>query len=244
MSSFLHALRSAADPIAACLKFVLVWAAAADESVDDAEMALIAAAAPDRTGSPTAREILRFVEPRNLASDAGAFAIFRQTIKPEYRERFLELVIGIMTADGRMAHSEVHALRFLADLLEISPGRLNALYSSDAGKDLPTPPDISDPAWWDALEARRHSSESASSSTGSRSDDSKGAQPDSRRQAWAVLGLVEGASLDEIRTAYRRLASVHHPDRFAGMGTGAVHAATATFQRIQSAYETLSRGST
>jgi len=207
-------------------------------------MALIAAAAPDRAGSPTAHEILRYIEPRNLPSDAGVFAIVRQTIKPEYRERFLELVIGVMTADGRMAHSEVHALRFLADLLEISPSRLNALYVADAGEDLPAPPDISDPAWWDAIEARRRSRESSSSSTGSRSGSSKGGQPQGRREAWAVLGLVEGASPDEIRTAYRRLASVHHPDRFAGMGTGAVHAATATFQRIQAAYETLSRGAT
>jgi len=49
--------------------------------------------------------------------------------------------------------------------------------------------------------------------------------------AYETLGVPKGASEEEIKKAYRRLASAHHPDK--GGDTG-------KFQEIQSAYETLS----
>ena len=48
--------------------------------------------------------------------------------------------------------------------------------------------------------------------------------------AYETLGVPKGASEEEIKKAYRRLASAHHPDK--GGDTG-------KFQEIQSAYETL-----
>lgn len=49
--------------------------------------------------------------------------------------------------------------------------------------------------------------------------------------AYDILGVPKGASDDEIKKAYRRLAAKHHPDRGGD---------TAKFQEIQSAYDTLS----
>ena len=49
--------------------------------------------------------------------------------------------------------------------------------------------------------------------------------------AYETLGVPKGASEDEIKKAYRRLAAKHHPDRGGD---------TAKFQEIQGAYETLS----
>jgi curved DNA-binding protein len=49
--------------------------------------------------------------------------------------------------------------------------------------------------------------------------------------AYETLGVPKGASEEEIKKAYRRLASAHHPDK--GGDTG-------KFQEIQSAYDTLS----
>ena len=49
--------------------------------------------------------------------------------------------------------------------------------------------------------------------------------------AYETLGVPKGASEEEIKRAYRRLASAHHPDKGGGD--------TAKFQEIQSAYETL-----
>jgi DnaJ-class molecular chaperone len=48
---------------------------------------------------------------------------------------------------------------------------------------------------------------------------------------YEILGLQQGCSPEEIKKAYRRLASQHHPDKGGD---------TATFQNIQAAYETLS----
>jgi len=46
-----------------------------------------------------------------------------------------------------------------------------------------------------------------------------------------TLGVAKNATPDEIKKAYRKLASQHHPDRGGD---------TATFQKIQAAYDTLS----
>jgi curved DNA-binding protein len=48
---------------------------------------------------------------------------------------------------------------------------------------------------------------------------------------YSILGLQQGCSPEEIKKAYRRLASQHHPDKGGD---------TATFQNIQAAYEVLS----
>lgn len=48
--------------------------------------------------------------------------------------------------------------------------------------------------------------------------------------AYETLGVPKGASEDEIKRAYRKLAAKHHPDRGGD---------TAKFQEVQSAYETL-----
>ena len=49
--------------------------------------------------------------------------------------------------------------------------------------------------------------------------------------AYETLGVPKGASEDEIKKAYRKLAAKHHPDRGGD---------TAKFQEIQTAYDTLS----
>lgn len=48
---------------------------------------------------------------------------------------------------------------------------------------------------------------------------------------YELLGISKSATQDEIKLAYRKLASKHHPDKGGD---------TATFQQIQAAYETLS----
>jgi len=48
---------------------------------------------------------------------------------------------------------------------------------------------------------------------------------------YQTLGVAKSSSLEEIKSAYRKLASKHHPDKGGD---------TATFQKIQAAYEILS----
>lgn len=48
---------------------------------------------------------------------------------------------------------------------------------------------------------------------------------------YSTLGVAKNATPDDIKKAYRRMAGIHHPDKGGD---------TATFQKIQQAYETLS----
>ena len=57
------------------------------------------------------------------------------------------------------------------------------------------------------------------------------AQPDH----YKTLGVAEGASADEIKKVYRKLAKKYHPD-----ATGGDKAKETKFKEISEAYETLS----
>ena len=56
---------------------------------------------------------------------------------------------------------------------------------------------------------------------------------------YAVLGLEATAPDDELKSAFRRLAAQHHPDKVAHLGQGAVDSSTRRFREIQDAYEAL-----
>lgn len=51
------------------------------------------------------------------------------------------------------------------------------------------------------------------------------------------LGLSPDASDADVKRAYRQLAAIHHPDRVAHLGPGAVEQASRRFQEIREAYD-------
>lgn len=59
--------------------------------------------------------------------------------------------------------------------------------------------------------------------------------------AYKALGLEKSASDADIKTAYRRLAREHHPDKVAAMGEQYQQAAKEKFQKIQEAYEIIKK---
>jgi DnaJ-domain-containing protein 1 len=61
---------------------------------------------------------------------------------------------------------------------------------------------------------------------------------------YSILGLPEGATVEEIKKAYRELCTANHPDRVRGSGLGQdfVEFATENMMRINSAYAQLTKG--
>ena len=56
---------------------------------------------------------------------------------------------------------------------------------------------------------------------------------------YAVLGLTPLATADEVKRAFRQLASIEHPDRMAHLGPGATALASERFRRLKEAYDAL-----
>jgi len=54
-----------------------------------------------------------------------------------------------------------------------------------------------------------------------------------------ILGLEPGVDINDIKTAYRKLAKEYHPDKLTGMSEGIKDLAKEKFQMIQEAYEYL-----
>lgn len=59
--------------------------------------------------------------------------------------------------------------------------------------------------------------------------------------AYTVLGVRPDASDDEVRTAYRRMAMKHHPDKVSTLGPDVQKAAAEKFRQVQEAYEAIKR---
>ncbi|WP_346797229.1 J domain-containing protein [Halomonas sp. Bachu 37] len=62
---------------------------------------------------------------------------------------------------------------------------------------------------------------------------------DRRTRALSILGLPPGASRGEVRQAYRRMAQLHHPDRFFSESEQLAAQASLRFQKIKKAYDYL-----
>ena len=59
--------------------------------------------------------------------------------------------------------------------------------------------------------------------------------------AYAVLEISPSATNDAVKTAYRRMAMKHHPDKVATLGPDVQKAAAEKFRQVQEAYETIKR---
>ena len=57
--------------------------------------------------------------------------------------------------------------------------------------------------------------------------------------AYKVLGVTVESSENEVKTAYRKLAKLHHPDKVSHLGEKVTAAAQEKFQAIQDSYETV-----
>ena len=63
----------------------------------------------------------------------------------------------------------------------------------------------------------------------------------STSDAYKALGIDKSAADPEVKKAYRKMAVLHHPDKYAQMGEEHQKAAKEKFQKIQEAYETIKK---
>jgi len=136
---------------------------------------------------------------------------------------FLEMAIQMSIADNYLLPSENHILRYISDLLNISKSLLNSIFTEFTGKAIPEPSDPSYASYWSS-----HSRPNSAGDNLSKLD-----------KAYVTLGIEKGASLQEIKKTYRKLAQMHHPDKYASLGEEAIAVAKINFQRIKDAYDYL-----
>jgi len=60
-----------------------------------------------------------------------------------------------------------------------------------------------------------------------------------QRDPYTVLEIEPGASIEEVKAAYRRLAAQYHPDKVQHLGREIQELAEMRFKEIQQAYDTL-----
>lgn len=122
-------------------------------------------------------------------------------VRPELRQMFMEIVLDAAFADDTLSEAELNVLVRLATYLRI-PGHLfNAM-----------------------LQARQYSPGQQRAGAGPNQGYSYGGRrgPVSNQgpltQAYAKLGLKEGASDSDVKKAYRKLVSQYHPDKLVSRG--------------------------
>lgn len=91
--------------------------------------------------------------------------------------------------------------------------------------------------WWvSRLKKAAHGPASTSSNSGE-----SGREPRARREAeedpYKILGLQPGATKEEIRAAYKKMASQYHPDKVQHLGEDFQRLAHEKFLAIQRAYD-------
>ena len=235
-SQFEKLLLTTKNPLGTSILLILAWIAASDGSVDDQELDIISEIAKNSQYEHNVQPLITLAQNENIKTIQLASEIIKQHFEKEKAVLFIELAIGVAVADKYLRPVENHILRFLADLLEIKRAEFHNIFEQCTGKKIPSPSDISKAEYWRTFNgSKQKSSESHQDSTPNENANSHLAQ------AYAILGLNYGATQEEIKLAYKRLAQANHPDKFAPLGKEAQAAAEISMQRINNANDYLEK---
>jgi len=228
--------------------YLLGWLATSDGRIDERERRLLADSTDAFLGDRGAVDAVISLAKRANSDDLViASRELRSSTDPLKTHVVFELILAMAMVDGVFSIGENHVVRFLGDVMGLSRTQFRQSFREVTGREPPDPGDLSSADWWRQREEqareRRRSDEphsGAGGNAGSRGRASASSGTSGRRsQALAALGLEATATREEIKAAYRRLAKVHHPDRFEGLSEEVVAAAALSFRRIREAYEYL-----
>jgi DnaJ-domain-containing protein 1 len=221
-------LFSGVDQNLASSAVILAWIARADGAGNAQQLAAVRQIAAQFKLENHVEQLIGLTHPISISCLQLACALLQSWLVQNQKEALLELACGVAVADGYLSISELVILRFLSGLFGYTADGFDIIAERSIGF---SPAPLGDPGslrWWAKVETTR------SQQSGSRPITNRDLK---RLKALAVLGLDENASVEDIKSAYRRLSQVHHPDRFMNSGPEAVAAATESFKRIHAAYD-------
>lgn len=234
----LQLLHQSEQQVHLCVSFILLWIASSDGDIHQSEREFLFKHM-ETTNRGSYEKLNSIIEKQDFKSFLLVCKLLKDNLDDSMRESLLVISIDIAIADQRLAISEIHLLRLLADMMNYSPVRFSSLYTEVTGAKFPDPGDPSSMQWWQSKQSSNQKKTDDSGQKHQRSP--RNHSGISREEAHVILGLQAGSSQDDIRRAYKRLVQAHHPDRFSSLGPDAADAAHSMFVRIQEAYKVLSR---
>jgi len=239
VTTFADILRQSENPVAPAMLLMLSWIASSDGEIDKQEMSELRLIA--EAGEESAR-LSRVIDisQRCRVEDLLLACEVLKSLEPKQRRLMLQMAIGMALQDGYLTTAEGHIIRLLADVLGQTTSDLDRLFYEITGEPFPLPSDPSSVEWWEGRQSRARSrSQESRSNSQTSSKPGTGTPSLQRLKDLGVLGLDETATISEVKEAYRRMAHIHHPDKFMTLGSEAVKAAEVTFRRIRAAYDRL-----
>jgi uncharacterized tellurite resistance protein B-like protein len=219
---------------------LMAWVAACDGTVSPEELARLRQMVSDSPLSDAVNEVVSIAQKGDSAPIQCACEILCSGLEGKNRLPLFNLIVNIAVADSYLRPSENAAIRFIADLLGLQPYEMDQCFRERTSQPFPPLPDLGSTQWWEARAGQQGHNRRTSDSSSSQHRTPRTPPVDVERlKALAMLGLDEGATLADIKSAFRRLASVHHPDRFSAHGAHATQEATESFRRIKTAYDFL-----
>jgi DnaJ like chaperone protein len=239
------------DPAAFASLTLLAWVARSDGAIAPAQMQVIMQVASTLRDPDEMYEAM-YVARSGREEDLQLACELVQTLERTQQRRLLTFAVRVAVADGFLSIGENHALRLLTDVLGFPGAMLEHIFRDETGRPFPPPGDPSNVTWWEARERasdsqrrreRRQERQQQYEQRREQREDGGGwrvREMMDRSEALATLGLTGGASDEEIRKAYRKLAKLYHPDRCTHLPPDERRDAMTKFLRIQRAYERLS----
>ncbi|MGB0495668.1 MAG: co-chaperone DjlA [Kangiellaceae bacterium] len=152
----------------------------------------------------------------DLASNLNEF-ITKAIRQPSLIQMFLEIQILAAAADGSVNEPEKQILYQIGQVFRLPAAQIDRLVE---------------------MVIAQQSFHQGGSSSGARNQSGP-----TLEQAYKVIGVSAQASTQEVKRAYRKLMSQHHPDKLVakGMPEEMIKVATEKSQEIQAAYEMIKR---
>jgi DnaJ-domain-containing protein 1 len=191
---------------------LLAWIVVCDDSPGEEKPAAFAQVAAQLGLGASVSLLVNIAKGNCLRSLQLASEIIQLSILPQNKDATMDVCISLAAADHYLSISENLILRYVARLLG-NDYPLRSRYLGVTGRNLPAVGDPSSLDWWKAREGSTRRGRAARPETPPPVAISR-----ERLRALFVLGLDEGATEEDVRTAYRRLSQVHHPDKFHALG--------------------------